>query len=356
MIKSLQGYQRRKFKDKVFIIAEAGVNHNGSVKIAKRLVDVAVRAGCDAVKFQTFKTEKLVTRTALKAKYQEENTGKKESQFIMLKRLELPWSAYKVLMNYCKRKAIFFISTPFDEESANMLHSLGMSIFKIPSGDITNKPLIQHIAAKGRDIILSTGMSYLAEVKNAVKWIEEIWKGLRKRPSLILLHCVSSYPADAKDVNLNAIKTLERVFDLPVGLSDHTLGIEVPIAAVAMGAKVIEKHFTLDRTMKGPDHKASLDPRGLKEMVNAIRNVEKALGNGIKKPADSENETRMVVRRSLVAARSIKAGEIINTNDIAIKRPGTGLAPEAMRRIVNRQALIDIEKDSMLKEVYFCPR
>lgn len=336
-----------------FIIAEAGVNHNGSIDTAKRLIDIAVDAGSDAVKFQTFKAVKVVTDTASKAKYQIENTGTDESQYEMLKQLELSTDTFRELAAYCMSKNIIFMSTPFDEESADMLDNFGMSIFKIPSGEITNKPLIQHIARKKKPIILSTGMSYLGEVEKAINWINEIRDKLDKKPELTLLHCVSNYPAEVEDSNLLAIKTMERAFGLPVGYSDHTLGIEISIAAVALDAKVIEKHFTIDGNMEGPDHKASLEPDELKTMVNAIRNVEKAMGNGIKRPTRNEEDTRNIARRSLVAARRIKAGETVTLNDISIKRPGTGIAPELIEQIINKVAKIDIKKDSLLEWDYF---
>lgn len=345
-----------------FIIAEAGVNHNGSIELAKRLIDVANESGADAVKFQTFKAEKVVTTTAAKAKYQIENTGTDESQLEMLKKLELPLSAHEELFSYCKEKGIVFISTPFDEESADMLDNLGMTIFKIPSGEITNEPLIQHIASKKKPIILSTGMSYLEEVEKAIKWVMGVWeneymgKNLSTHPPihpLTLLHCVSNYPAAIEDVNLSAMKTMEIAFGLPVGYSDHTMGIEIPIAAVAIGAKVIEKHFTLNRNMVGPDHRASLEPDGLKAMVKAIRNIEKALGDGTKRPMEREADVRNIARKSLVAARDIKAGETITVNDILVKRPGVGIAPELIEQVINKIAKINIKKDSLLKWDYF---
>jgi N,N'-diacetyllegionaminate synthase len=345
--------------DKVFIIAEAGVNHNGSIDIAKRLIDVAVEAGADAVKFQTFKTEKVVTLTTAKAKYQFENTGMDGSQFEMLKRLELSPATFEVLFSYCERKDIIFMSTPFDEESVNVLDNLGMSIFKIPSGEITNKLFIQHIASKRKVIILSTGMSYLGEVEKAIGWINKIWVTDKQPPistsnhqpvkSLTLLHCVSNYPAKIEDVNLNAINTMEMAFGLPVGYSDHTMGIDVAIAAVAVGARVIEKHLTLDRDMEGPDHKVSIEPGELKAMVRSIRTIEKAMGDGIKKPANSETDTMNIARRSLVAARDIKAGEIIISNDILIKRPGTGIPAEFKDTIVGMQLERDINVDSVIR-------
>jgi len=336
-----------------FIIAEAGVNHNGSIDTAKRLIDIAVDAEADAVKFQTFKADKVVTATASKAKYQIENTGTDETQFEMLKRLELSIGAHKELFSYCNEKNIIFMSTPFDEGSADMLDNLGMTIFKIPSGEITNKPLIQYVASKKRPIILSTGMSYLGEVEKAIKWIDEVWDKLANKPQLTLLHCVSNYPAAVEDINLLAMETMEMAFGLPVGYSDHTMGNEIPIAAVAMGAKVIEKHFTLDRNMKGPDHKASLETDELKAMVKAIRNIEKAMGDGIKKPSKNEEDTRSIVRRSLVAEKNIKKGEIFTKENIAVKRPGIGIQPEFIEQVINKRAKINIKRDSLLKWKYF---
>jgi N,N'-diacetyllegionaminate synthase len=334
---------------KTFIIAEAGVNHNGKADIAHKLVEIAAAAGADAVKFQTFKAEKVVTRDSVKAKYQMENTGGRESQLGMLKRLELPLSGYKELFSICRRKGLIFMSTPFDEESADFLERLGMRIFKIPSGEITNKPLIRHIAAKKKTIILSTGMSYLNEVEKAIGWIYEVWGDSRRRPGLTLLHCVSNYPARVEDVNLKAIKTLESAFGLPVGYSDHAIGVDIAVAAVAMGASVIEKHFTLGKDIKGPDHKASLEPDELRRMVAAIRNVEKARGDGIKRPAKSEFDMRKIARRSLVAGRDIKAGEVIRRADITVKRPGTGLSPEKIADVINKIAASDISRDSLFK-------
>ena len=334
---------------KVFIIAEAGVNHNGSLEICKKLIDVSVRAGADAVKFQTFKAGKLVTTNAGKARYQIENTGTRESQIEMLRKLELSPNVHKGLFAYCRQRNISFLSTPFDEESADMLDDLGMEIFKIPSGEITNKPLIQHIASKKKPIILSTGMSYLGEVENAISWIDEIWNTMDRKPQLSVLHCVSSYPARIEDVNLRVINTIKMAFGLCVGYSDHTMGTEITMAAVAMGAKVIEKHFTLDRDMEGPDHKASLEPEELEAMVTAIRNVERAMGDGIKKPTKSENDLKKTVRRSLVTAKEIKAGDTISPNDIFIKRPGTGISAEFKDKVVGMKSGSDISADSVIK-------
>ncbi len=334
---------------KVFIIAEAGVNHNGSLEICKKLIDVSVEAGADAVKFQTFKAGKLATSDAEKAGYQIENTGTNESQFEMLEKLELSAEMHKELFSYCQKRNIIFMSTPFDEVSVDLLDSLGMQVFKISSGEITNKPLIQHIASKKKPIILSTGMSYLGEVENAISWINEIWSTMDKKPQLSILHCVSSYPARIEDVNLRAIKTMEMAFGLPVGYSDHTMGIEAAIAAVAIGAKVIERHFTLDREMEGPDHKASLEPEEIEAMVTAIRNVERAMGDGIKKPTRSENDLKMTVRRSLVAAKEIKAGNTISSDDIFIKRPGTGISAEFIDNVIGMKLGSDISVDSVIK-------
>lgn len=334
---------------KTFIIAEAGVSHNGDILVAKEMVNSAVAAGADAVKFQTFKADYLVTKFAPKVKYQIDNTGNCESQFQMLKRVELSKDAHEELISYCVKKDIIFMSTPFDEESADMLDRLGMNIFKIPSGEITNKQLLQHIASKNKDIILSTGMSYLAEVDRAVSWINEVWNKSDNKPQLTLLHCVTSYPASIEDSNLLAIKTMEKAFKLPIGYSDHTLGIEVPIAAVVTGAIVIEKHFTIDRDMKGPDHKASIEPDELKAMVSAIRNIEKAMGDGIKKPKENEKDIRNAVRRSLVANRDIKLGKTILPHDIAIKRPGTGIPPEFKEVVIGMKAEKDITFDSVIR-------
>lgn len=334
---------------RTFVIAEAGVNHNGSLTTAKALIDAAVNAGADAVKFQTFKAERVVTATAAKATYQLKNTGEGSSQFEMLKNLELSLSSHEELFYYCKDRNILFMSTPFDEQSAAMLDNLGMSIFKIPSGEITNKPLVRVIAAKGKPVILSTGMSTLGEVEKALSWINGEWKILDKSPSLTLLHCVSNYPAAVEDINLLAINTMASVFGLPVGYSDHTLGTEIAIAAVALGARTIEKHLTLDRTMKGSDHKASLEPEELKTMIKAIRNIEKAMGDGIKRPVKNEEENRNIARRSLVTAMEIKAGSTIHADAVVIKRPGDGIPPEFKELIIGMQATRDIEADEVIR-------
>ena len=327
----------------VFIIAEAGVNHNGSLEMAKRLVDAAVKAGADAVKFQTYKTENVVSKTAPKARYQEETTDLAESQYEMLKKLELTEQDFAELVDYCKQRDILFISTPHDQESIDTLEELGGNVFKVGSGDITNIPYLRYMAGKGKPIILSTGMSTLGEVEEAVN---TIFSGGNQ--DLILLHCVSNYPAAVEDCNLRAMRTLETAFDLPVGFSDHTLGIEVSIAAVAMGAKVIEKHFTLDKEMPGPDHKASLEPGELSAMVNGIRKIEKALGNGIKKPAKRETDTIKVSRKSIVAKMDITKEEILTADHLTIKRPGTGIKPGYFDSIVGKKARRDIAADAVL--------
>jgi N-acetylneuraminate synthase len=306
-----------------FVIAEVGVNHNGSMEIAKKLVDAAVAAGADAVKFQTFKTEKLVTKNAQKAEYQKQNTKNNGTQFEMLKKLELSYEDHIKIYNYCSKKNIMFLSTPFDFESADLLEKLGVKMYKISSGDVTNLPLLKYIASKKKTMILSTGMSNLGEIEEAVDSIKA-----EGNDEIILMHCTSNYPARYEDVNLKAINTLKNSFYLPVGYSDHTPGIEIPIAAAALGACVIEKHFTLDKSMEGPDHKASLNPHELTEMVKSIRNIESAIGSGIKKCSLNEENVKVAARKSIVASRDIKKGEIINIEDIDYKRPGSGLAPK----------------------------
>lgn len=325
------------------IIAEAGVNHNGDMSIAKKLVDAAKDAGCDAVKFQTFKAESLVTKLARKALYQIENTGGSDSQFAMLKKLELTRAHHMELVQYCRQKDILFISTPFDEQSADLLEELGMELFKIPSGEITNKPFLQHIARKQKPMILSTGMSTLGEVDEALTWIYET--GNRQ---VTLLHCTSNYPTDFKDVNLKAMLTLRDAFKVRVGYSDHTPGLEIPAAAVALGAEVIEKHFTLDKNMEGPDHKASLEPEELKRMAAMIRNIEAAMGDGIKRPSVTEKDTAAVARKSVVAGANITRGEMISRDMIAVKRPGTGIPPKYIDWMIGRRALRDISADETI--------
>ncbi len=321
--------------NKTFIIAEAGVNHNGDFELAKQLIDAAVVAGVDAVKFQTWKTELLVTEDAVMADYQKENTQVEESQFQMLKRLELSYSDFNALKVYCDNQGILFLSTPDEEQSATFLNDL-QDIFKIGSGELTNTPFLRHIASFSKPIILSTGMGYLSEVEHALFTLKEAGIALE---NITVLHATTDYPTAPIDVNLNAMNTMKDAFPgISVGYSDHTLGIEIPVAAVAMGAKVIEKHFTLDKSMLGPDHKASLEPQELKDMVDSIRNIELALGSGWKIPTVTEVKNRDIVRKSLVAACAIKSGEIITAEMISIKRPGNGISPTRWDEIINSAA------------------
>ena len=334
-----------------FVIAEAGVNHNGKVGLAKKLIDVAKDAGADAVKFQTFFAEKLVTKTAPKAKYQRITTGANGKQYEMLKRLELRREEFIELKEYADKRKIIFLSTPYDEESADFLEQIGVPGFKISSADITNIPLLTHIAVKGLPIIVSTGMSTLEEVKEAVNAIKA-----SRNNKVILLHCNFNYPAEVKEINLWAMKTLREAFGLPVGYSDHTLGIEVSIAAVAIGACVIEKHFSLDRNLPGPDHRASLEPDELKLMVKSIKNVEKALGSSMKQPSKSEVPNRKISRRSLVANRDISKGIRITKEMINIKRPGIGILPKYYDAVMGLEALRDVKKDEVLTWSIFTKR
>ncbi len=330
----------------VFIIAEAGVNHNGSVKLAKKLIDVAVEAGVDAVKFQTFKAEKLVSKNAQKAEYQKKNLDDSDdSQFNMLKKLELDVTTHKELIEYCKSKNIMFLSTPFDHESIEMLCDLGLKIFKIPSGEITNLPYLRHIGSLGKEVILSTGMADLGEIEDA---LDILVNAGTPKEKITVLHANTMYPTPMEDVNLNAMRTIGLAFDVAFGYSDHTLGIEVDIAAVAMGASCIEKHFTLDKSMEGPDHKASLEPDELKAMVNAIRNIELALGSSVKKPSKSETPNMKVARKSLVASRTIKKGELFSEENLSIKRPGSGISPMRFDEMIGTSAIKDYVEDELI--------
>lgn len=326
-----------------FVIAEAGVNHNGSLQLARELVDVAVKAHADAVKFQTFKSEKVCSPGAPKATYQVQTTGGDESQLEMGKKLELPFEGFRELQAYCKSKGLLFLSTPFDYDSADFLSELSVPAFKIPSGEITNLPFVEHVARKGRTLIVSTGMSTIDEVDKAVKTI-----CATGNQQLVLLQCVSNYPAQASSVNLRAMDTLAKAFDVPVGYSDHTIGTEIAIAAVALNACVIEKHFTISRDLPGPDHRASLEPDELAAMVRCIRNVEAALGDGEKRPALEEANTAAVARRSLVAARYIPAGTVMTEELIVILRPGTGLPPTMRPQLIGRRVRRDIEPGTLL--------
>ena len=329
----------------VFIIAEAGVNHNGSLDLAKRLADVAVDAGADAVKFQTFKTENLVSRNAKKADYQKETTDTSESQFDMIKKLELDMDIHQKLIDHCQENNIMFLSTPFDNDSVNLLSDLGLQIFKIPSGEITNLPYLRHIGSLDKQVILSTGMSNIQEVEDALTIL--VGAGTLKE-NITVLHANTMYPTPMEDVNLNAMLTMQRELGVAVGYSDHTLGIEVDIAAVAMGASVIEKHFTLDKTMDGPDHKASLEPKELKAMVSAIRNIEKALGGNEKKPSPSEGINIDIVRKSIVATKTIKKGELLSNDNISTKRPGTGLSPMKWDEVIGTVASKNYQSDELI--------
>ncbi|MDO8505867.1 MAG: N-acetylneuraminate synthase [bacterium] len=330
----------------VFIIAEAGVNHNGDIVLAKKLVDAAATAGADAVKFQTFVAEQLVTHTASKAAYQIENMGRGESQFEMLKKLELTETMHHALIERCREKGIMFLSTPFSIECAKLLYGLGLTIFKIPSGEITNLPYLRVVGSFKKRVILSTGMANMDEVKAAVAVL--IDAGTVK-DQITVLHCHTDYPTAMKNVNLRAMLSMKDVLGVFVGYSDHTLGIEVPIAAAALGATIIEKHFTLDKNMEGPDHKASLDPDELKAMVHAIRNIEQALGDGIKKPTASENKIASVVRKSIVAARAIKKGNVFTKENLTTKRPGTGVNPTQWDHVLGKKAKRDFNEDELIE-------
>ncbi|MBF0219310.1 MAG: N-acetylneuraminate synthase [Gammaproteobacteria bacterium] len=331
---------------KTLIIAEAGVNHNGDLELARRLIDVAADAGADIVKFQTFNANRLVTRSAQKADYQRETTDKAESQYDMLRRLELSELMHDELISHCEKRKISFFSTAFDIESVDLLVSLGQEHFKIPSGEITNLPYLRHIGRLGKAVTLSTGMATLGEIDAAIDLLEQAGT---PRGKLTILHCTTEYPTPMSEVNLRAMQSIQAAFGVNVGYSDHTQGIEVAIAAVAMGASLIEKHFTLDRTLPGPDHQASLEPHELKAMVTAIRNIELALGDGIKRLTPSEARNRPVVRKSLVAHRDIKAGEIITAENLTTKRPGTGISPMRWDEVIGRVAVRDFAADELFE-------
>lgn len=329
----------------VYIIAEAGVNHNGNIEQALQMVDIAAESGADAIKFQTFKTENIVTKNAPKAQYQKERTNDTESQFEMLKRLELTSNDHTMLINYCKGRKIDFISTPFDMESIDLLKCLGLSIFKIPSGEITNLPYLQKIGSLNKKVILSTGMATMAEIGEALKILQMSGTDIEK---VTVLHANTQYPTPYEDVNLFAMQSIAREFNVKVGYSDHSLGIEIPIAAVALGATVIEKHFTLDRNLDGPDHSASLIPGELRLMVQSIRNVEKGLGTGVKQPTVSEINNISVVRKSIVAKKDICKGEIFTEDNITVKRPGTGLSPMKWNEILGQVASRNFNEDELI--------
>ncbi|MHB8155167.1 MAG: N-acetylneuraminate synthase [Candidatus Omnitrophota bacterium] len=333
-------------KRKTFIIAEAGVNHNGSILIAKKMIDMAISFGADAVKFQTFKAELVVTKYAQKASYQKKETDIFESQFDMLKKLELSVAAHKMLMRYCKKKRIMFMSTPFDFESIDILSGLGLRIFKIPSGELTNLPYLKKVGGLKKKIIISTGMSTMREVRNA---LDVLISAGTKRQDITVLHCNTEYPTPMKDANLKAMVAIQKVLKVNVGYSDHTLGTDAAIAAVALGAQVIEKHFTLGRDMSGPDHKASLEPDEFCRMVKGIRNVELALGSGIKYPSDSESKNIWIARKSIVASKDIHKGERFSAANITVKRPGIGINPMKWNEVLGRIAKRNFGSDELIK-------
>jgi N,N'-diacetyllegionaminate synthase len=328
----------------VFIIAEAGVNHNGDLHRAKKLVDAAAEAGADAVKFQTFRADELVSASAPKARYQKETTGTDESQLEMIKRLELSADAFQELSTHCESRKILFLSSPFDPQSVDLLENLNILAYKVPSGEINNWPFLEHIASKHKPVILSTGMCYLSEVDEAIRVL-----GSAGCTELALLHCTSSYPASAASSNLRAMQTLAEAFQIPVGLSDHTLGAEIPLAAVALGGCIIEKHLTLDKSLPGPDHQASMDPIELRSLIRAIRSVESAMGDGIKRPNASEEDVRNVARRSILTRQAIPQGARITRDMLVFKRPGTGIPPSKLSTVVGRRAAREIPADTLIQ-------
>ncbi len=331
---------------RTLIIAEAGVNHNGDIKLAKKLIDVAVNAGADFVKFQTFNADRLATHAAKKADYQAQTTDRNETQHEMLRRLELTPAMHHELIAHCKMRKIGFFSTGFDIESVDFLTSLGQNLFKIPSGEITNLPYLRHIGRLGKPIILSTGMSNMPEIESAIKALEQAGT---LRSKITVLHCTTEYPTPMCDVNLRAMQSIQTELGIAVGYSDHTLGIEVAVAAVAMGATVIEKHFTLDRTLPGPDHKASLEPAELKTMVSSIRNIELALGDRLKQLAPSEAKNILVARKSIVASKDIQIGERFSAENLATKRPGTGISPMRWDEVIGLTANRNYASDELIQ-------
>ena len=328
----------------VIVIAEAGVNHNGSFELAKKMVDAAKEAGVDYVKFQTFNPQKLVSKYAKKAKYQKETTGSDETQLQMLQKLTLTEDNFLSLRDYCKEVGIGFISTPFDLDSIAFLETFDMDFWKVPSGEVTNLPYLEAIARTKRKVVMSTGMCDMNEIQDAMEVLNK-----NGTTEITLLHCNTQYPTPYEHVNLSAMSTIKDTLHKEVGYSDHTQGIEVPIAAVAMGATVIEKHFTLDKNMEGPDHKASLDPTELKQMVSAIRNIEKAIGNGLKEPSSSELTNKAVARKSIVASREIKQGEILSEYNLTTKRPGTGISPMKWYEVIGKAAARDFSEDEIIE-------
>jgi len=336
----------REIMNKTVIIAEAGVNHNGSMDIAKQLIGVAANSGADYVKFQTFKAKFLVTESAEKAEYQKHLTEDSESHFEMIKRLELDKDAHLNLISYCEKKNIKFLSTAFDSESVDLLSELDIPFFKIPSGEITNLPYLRHIGGIKKPVVMSTGMATLEEVHSAM---DVLLKAGVKKDDLTILHCNTEYPTPMKDVNLRAMLTIRDELGVKVGYSDHTLGIEIPIAAVTLGAKIVEKHFTLDRSLPGPDQAASLEPEELKAMVSAIRNIECALGNRLKTPSQSEKKNMPIARKSIVAKKFINKGELFSEKNLAVKRPGTGISPMDWDEVLGKTAETDYQMDDLIK-------
>lgn len=327
----------------IYIIAEAGVNHNGSYALACRLVDEAKKAGADCIKFQTFKAEKLVSHSAKKAEYQKKTTGD-SSQQDMLKQLELSFEEFIALKEYCDQVGITFLSTPFDFDSLAFLDSISMPFWKIPSGEVTNYPYLVALAKTGKPIVMSTGMCTIEEIRAAVTVLKD--NGAKE---IKLLHCNTEYPTPFEDVNLLAMQHIREEFGVEVGYSDHTEGIEIPIAAAALGATVIEKHFTLDKNMEGPDHKASLEPQELAQMVKAIRNIEKALGDGIKRPSKSEEKNKPIARKSIVAQRAIRQGEVLTEDNLTVKRPGEGISPMMWKQVIGTKAIRNFREDEMIE-------
>ena len=326
------------------LIAEAGVNHNGSLELAKKLADEAKRAGADIVKYQTFRAEKLTSVQGKMAEYQKSNTGYEESQLEMLKKLELSYDNFVELQEYCREIGIIFLSTPFDLESISFLNGLSLPFWKVPSGEVTNYPYLRAIGQTQKPVVLSTGMCRLSEIREAMKVLTCFGC-----PEISLLHCTTEYPAPKSEVNLRAMETLRQEFQVPVGYSDHTQGIEIPIAAVAMGAEMIEKHFTLDKGMEGPDHKASLNPEEWREMVSAIRNVEAALGKRIKIPCEAEEKNKVIARKSIVAARDIVQGEVFTEDNLTAKRPGNGISPMEWENVLGTKAVRDFREDELIE-------
>ena len=332
---------------KTLIIAEAGVNHNGDIAKAKALIDKGAEAGVDYVKFQTFKAANLVTKQAKRAAYQDKNTQNNDSQYEMLKKIELSQAVHQELIDYCAQKGVQFLSTGFDVESLEFLAQLGITIAKVPSGEITNLPYLRKVAALFPEVILSTGMATIEEIKDAVKVLTD--NGVNK-DKITVLHCNTEYPTPMEDVNLRAMLHIQQEVGVAIGYSDHTLGIEVPIAAVALGATVIEKHFTLDKTLPGPDHKASLEPEELKAMVSAIRNIEKAVGgSGLKEVSTSEAKNKPIARKSIVASKSIERGDLLTEENITVKRPGTGISPMQWDDVIGKTAKKDFEEDDLIE-------